>query len=82
MKSWQLSPAHLILTPGLNVGVNASDPDILEFKGKTYLYYSVGNQRTGSKARRSVVEHFSEVEASHCSEYGAPEESSIAPSAR
>ncbi|MEI2723766.1 MAG: hypothetical protein V9H26_09575 [Verrucomicrobiota bacterium] len=55
LKSWQLSPANPILTPGFNDGVNASDPDILEFQGKTYLYYTVGDQRTWSKLRRSVA---------------------------
>lgn len=56
LKSWELSPANPILTPGLNDGINASDPDILEFKDKTYLYYTVGDQRTWSKLRRSVAD--------------------------
>lgn len=56
LKSWQLSPANPILTPGLNDGINASDPDIIEFKGKTYLYYSVGDQHTWAKLRRSVAD--------------------------
>ena len=54
LKSWQLSPANPILTPGLDDGVNASDPDVIEFRGQTYLYYSVGDQRTWSKLRRAV----------------------------
>jgi alpha-L-fucosidase len=56
LKSWQLSPANPILTPGFNDGINASDADILEFKGQTYLYYSVGDQRTWSRLRRSVAD--------------------------
>lgn len=56
LKTWELSAANPILTPGLNDGVNASDPDILEFKGKTYLYYSVGDQHTWSKLRRAVTD--------------------------
>jgi len=56
LKSWELSPANPILTPGLNDGVNASDPDIIEFKGRTYLYYSVGDQLTWSKLHRSVTD--------------------------
>ena len=56
LKSWQVSLANPILTPGLNDGVNASDPDIIEFKGKTYLYYSVGDQHTWAKLRRSVAD--------------------------
>ena len=54
LKSWELSPANPILTPGANDGVNASDPDLIEFKGRTYLYYSVGDQLTWAKARRAV----------------------------
>jgi len=38
----------------LNDGINASDPDLIEFRGQTYLYYSVGDQRTWSKLRRAV----------------------------
>ena len=52
--SWELSPANPILTPGLHDGINASDPDVVEFRGRTYLYYSVGDQRTWSKLKRAV----------------------------
>lgn len=54
LRSWELSPANPILVPELNDGINASDPDILEFGGCTYLYYSVGDQRTWSKLKRAV----------------------------
>ncbi|MBI2927596.1 MAG: hypothetical protein HYY24_18015 [Verrucomicrobia bacterium] len=54
LKSWQLSPANPILTSGLDDGINASDPDVIEFHGQTYLYYTVGDQRTWSKLRRAV----------------------------
>jgi hypothetical protein len=54
LKSWELSPANPILTPGLHDGINASDPDVIEFRGQTYLYYSVGDQRTWSKLKRAV----------------------------
>lgn len=54
LKAWELSPANPILTPGLDDGINASDPDLIEFRGQTYLYYSVGDQRTWSKLRRAV----------------------------
>jgi hypothetical protein len=54
LKQWQLSPANPVLTPGLNDGINASDPDIVEYKGRTYLYYSVGDQRTWSRLKRAV----------------------------
>ena len=54
LKSWDLSPANPVLSPGANDGINASDPDIIEFRGQTYLYYSVGDQRTWSKLKRAV----------------------------
>jgi hypothetical protein len=54
LREWQLSPANPVLTPGLNDGINASDPDIVEYKGRTYLYYSVGDQRTWSRLKRAV----------------------------
>lgn len=54
LKSWELSPANPVLTPGANDGVNASDPDVIEFQGKTYLYYSVGDQQTWSRGRRAI----------------------------
>ena len=54
LKSWELSPANPLLTPGLDDGVNASDPDIMEFRGQTYLYYSVGDQRSWSLLKRAV----------------------------
>jgi hypothetical protein len=52
--SWELSPASPLLTPGLDDGINASDPDLIEFRGQTCLYYSVGDQRTWSKLKRAV----------------------------
>jgi alpha-L-fucosidase len=54
LKHWELSPANPLLAPGPADGVNASDPDLAEFGGKTYLYYSVGDQRTWSKLKRAV----------------------------
>lgn len=54
LKTWELSPANPVLSPGEHDGINASDPDLVEFGGWTYLYYSVGDQRTWSKLRRVV----------------------------
>jgi len=54
LKSWECSAANPILSPSLDDGINASDPDIIEFGGRTYLYYSVGDQRTWSKLKRAV----------------------------
>jgi hypothetical protein len=54
LKNWELSPANPILSPGADDGIDASDPDVVEFQGKTYVYYSVGDQRTWSKLKRAV----------------------------
>jgi hypothetical protein len=54
LKTWELSPANPILSPGLTDGVNASDPDLVEFRGKTWLYFSVGDQRTWTRLQRKV----------------------------
>jgi len=54
LKHWELSLANPVLTPGLNDGINASDPDLTELGGKTFLYYSVGDQRTWMRLRRAV----------------------------
>ena len=54
LKNWELSPANPVLSAGLEDGINASDPDIIEFHGQTLLYYSVGDQRTWSKLKRAV----------------------------
>ncbi len=56
LKHWELSAANPILTPGPADGINASDPDIVEFGGQTHLYYSVGDQRTWAKLRRAVYD--------------------------
>ena len=53
LKSWELSSANPVLAPtGLDEGINASDPDIVEFGGKTCVYYSVGDQLTWMNAKR------------------------------
>ena len=54
LQTWELSPANPILTPGLTDGVNASDPDLVEFGGQTWLYYSVGDQLSWTKLKRAV----------------------------
>jgi hypothetical protein len=51
---WELSPANPVLEPtGLDDGINASDPDIVEYRGKTLLYYSVGDQLTWMNIKRA-----------------------------
>ncbi len=47
LRHWELSSANPVLTPeGLDEGVNASDPDIIEWNGKTLLCFAVGDQQT------------------------------------
>ena len=54
LKDWVMSPANPLLTPGPNEDINTSDPDVVEYRGKTYLYYSVGDQRSWAKLKRAV----------------------------
>lgn len=54
LKTWELSPANPLLAPGPGEDINTSDPDITEYRGKTYLYYSIGDQRTWAKIKRAV----------------------------
>jgi hypothetical protein len=51
---WTLSDRNPVLTPGANGGINASDPDVAEFEGKTIVYYSVGDQHTWAKGKQAV----------------------------
>ncbi len=47
LKNWELSAANPVLRPeGLDEGINASDPDIIAWQGKTLLFYAVGDQLT------------------------------------
>ncbi|NUN97832.1 MAG: hypothetical protein HUU16_16840 [Candidatus Omnitrophica bacterium] len=48
---WELSSKNPVLSPGKDEGINASDPDLTEFQGRTILYYSVGDQRTWSRGK-------------------------------
>lgn len=57
LKTWEVSPANPVLTPtGLDEGINASDPDVVELDGRTHLYYAVGDQRTWANVKRAVFE--------------------------
>ncbi len=47
LELWELSAANQVLKPeGLDEGINASGPDIITWKGKTLLFYAVGDQLT------------------------------------
>lgn len=55
LKHWELSSANPVLSPqGLDEGVNASDPALVEFEGKTHLYFSVGDQLTWMNVKQGV----------------------------
>jgi alpha-L-fucosidase len=55
LRSWELSAANPVLTPdAVDDGINASDPDLVEFGGKTYLYYAVGDQLTWMNIKRAI----------------------------
>lgn len=52
---WELSASNPVLqAEGLEEGINASDPDLIELQGKTYLYYSVGDQLTWMNIKRAA----------------------------
>jgi hypothetical protein len=55
LRDWRLSAANPVLSPSeIDDGINASDPDVIEFEGKTYVYYSVGDQLTWMNLKRGV----------------------------
>ncbi|MFB3787735.1 MAG: family 43 glycosylhydrolase [bacterium] len=54
LKEWEWSAANPVLRPDWNESINASDPDIIEYQGKTYLYYCISDQMTWAKIKRAV----------------------------
>lgn len=54
--NWDLSPFNPILEAGKGEGKNNSDVDILEFEGKTYLYYATGDQETWGTVRVALFD--------------------------
>ena len=55
LRRWELSAANPVLrAEGLDEGINASDPDIVEFEGRTLLYFAVGDQLTWMNIKRVV----------------------------
>jgi hypothetical protein len=53
LQHWEWSAANPILTPeGPDEGINASDPDVVEWRGQTLLYFCVGDQRTWANVKR------------------------------
>ena len=53
---WERSPHNPILAADEGEGCNNSDPDLVEFAGKVYLYYATGDQLTWGNLRRCVFE--------------------------
>ncbi len=46
LENWELTPFNPIMEAGEGEGNNNSDFDILEYEGRTYLYYGNGDQAT------------------------------------
>ena len=54
LRHWELSPANPVLrADGLDEGINASDPDIVEVDGSTFIYFAVGDQRTWMNVKKT-----------------------------
>jgi hypothetical protein len=52
--NWETSSANPVLrTEDMDEGINASDPELIEFDGSTYIYYAVGDQRTWMNIKRA-----------------------------
>ncbi len=50
---WEWSAANPTLSPeGLDEGINASDPDVVEWQEETLLYFCVGDQLTWANIKR------------------------------
>ncbi len=56
LREWELSPFNPILEAESAEGINNSDVDILEYDGKTYLYYATGDQATWGTVRIAVYD--------------------------
>lgn len=57
LKAWERSATNPILVPdAIDDGINASDPDLVEFGGRTYLYYAVGDQLTWMNIKRAAYD--------------------------
>ncbi len=55
LKHWELSAANPVLRPeGLDESINASDPEMTEWRGKTYVYYCVGDQLSWANVKRAA----------------------------
>ena len=53
LESYSSSPNLVLIASDLDEGTNASDPEIIEINGSTYIYYAVGDQRTWMNVKRA-----------------------------
>ncbi|MBM3215372.1 hypothetical protein FJZ36_10710 [Candidatus Poribacteria bacterium] len=53
---WEPSRRNPVIAPEEGEDINTSDPDIVEFGGRTLLYYSIGDQRTYTRLKRAVFD--------------------------
>jgi hypothetical protein len=52
---WELSAANPVLIPDeIDDGINASDPELVEIDGQTWVYYCVGDQLTWMNVKRAL----------------------------
>ena len=79
LKTWELSSANPVLSPqGLDEGINASDPALIEFDGKTHVYYSVGDQLTWMNVKSGVFSGTADEFFTRCyRQPGIPDHGSI-----
>ena len=57
LRHWEISSANPVLRPmDIDDGINASDPEVVEFGGKTYIYYAVGDQLTWMNIKRGTYQ--------------------------
>lgn len=56
LADWELSPLNPILEASDGEGINNSDVDLFEWRGKTYLYYATGDQSTWSAVRVALFD--------------------------
>lgn len=56
LREWELTPFNPVLEAEKGEGENASDVDILEHEGRTYLYYATGDQATWGTIRIAMYD--------------------------
>ena len=56
LKEWELTPFNPVLEAGEGEGINNSDVDLFEYKGKTYIFYATGDQETWGTIRVAMYD--------------------------